>query len=214
MNRKSDEKNPCINGCIMCGMCCVALTIDDENLQKPAFKKCQNLVYRGNKALCSIHDERQPQTCRDYQPAQRFKLLWFDERLKYYRQNDYMLHLLWMAQHGYLAHLSIIKALAARDYSRAPDVYKYFIRPYLLEIEGTFAARPDWPVNWPGLADYLLHAPGLVLADWQAMSCREKMGVRRSIEEMLCDIDNAATTKIISCFKRKGKLPFSVTFSR
>lgn len=119
-----------------------------------------------------------------------------------------------MAQHGYLAHLSIIKALAARDYSRAPDVYKYFIRPYLLEIEGTFAARPDWPVNWPGLAEYLLHAPGLVMADWQAMSCRERIEVRRSIEEMLCVIKNTASTKIISCFKRKGELPFGVAFSR
>ncbi len=48
-------QTPCVNGCVMCGMCCVALTIDDDNLQKPAYKKCRHLVYAGNKALCEIH---------------------------------------------------------------------------------------------------------------------------------------------------------------
>jgi len=214
MNPKNDVKTPCLNGCIMCGMCCVALTIDDEQLQKPAFKRCQHLVYRGDKALCSIHDERQPRTCRDYQPQARFKLLWFDDRLKYYRQNDYMQHLIWMAQHGYLAHLPIIQALASHDYRRAGDVYRFFIRPFLLRIEGTFAAHAEWLQQWPGLVTYLLHAPAKVVEGWRANAKKEKMLLIRTVEDLIAVIEPTQPTKVIRCFNSRGKLPFSVTISR
>lgn len=157
---------PCINGCVMCGFCCIALTIDDEKLQKPAFKKCQNLYYEGRHALCRIHDERQPNVCRDYAPESRFRLTWFDDRLKYYRQNDYILHLLWLQKHNYLDHLPVIRAIRNFDYSMAPSVFKYLLKPHLIAAPQTVAAGPDWIERWHGLTGYLHQAPQEVKEQW------------------------------------------------
>jgi hypothetical protein len=125
-----------------------------------------------------------------------------------------MQHLIWMAQHGYLAHLPIIQALASHDYSRAGDVYKYFIRPFLLRIEETFAAHPEWLQQWPGLVAYLLHAPAEVVEGWRANAKKEKMLLKRTVEELIAVIELTQPTKVIRCFNSRGKLPFSVTISR
>ncbi len=182
---KITEKTPCKNGCIMCGFCCVAMTIDDEKLQKPAFKRCQHLRYSENRAYCAIHDERQPQTCRDYNPPERFKLLWFDDRLRYYRQREYMEHLAWMSQQGYVDHLPIFVALKNIDNSRFEEVYRYFIRPYLIAEPGTLAADKHWLVIWPGLIEYLCFSKGVISMARKEAHNPQKF--RRSWRDLLTD---------------------------
>ena len=151
----SETTVPCINGCIKCGFCCVAMTIEDKKLKKPAFTRCRHLIYVKNEAVCEIHGKNKPQTCVDYNPIKRFNMLWFDDRLKYYKQNEYMLHLKWMARHGYLDHLPIFAAIRNFDSSRLPDIYKYFLRPYLIASPRTLAADNNWLKYWPGLLSYL-----------------------------------------------------------
>lgn len=179
---------PCMDGCVMCGFCCIAYSIDDEKLQKPAFKRCEHLVYRDDNAVCAIHDERQPQICRDYKPEPRFRMMWFDDRLKYYRQRDYCDHLVWLAEKNYLDHLPILTAIKNQDYSRATDVFKYFLRPHLLATPGTRAAEADWLKKWTGLNKYLLEAPRTTIDEWL---CREaeiknlpQPKLRQILEEM------------------------------
>jgi hypothetical protein len=153
---------PCLNGCIKCGFCCVALTIDDEKLKKPAFSVCQNLRYQAAEAICSIHGENKPATCMNYDPVKRFRLLWFDERLRFYKQTGYVKHLKWMANNSFMDHLPVFKDIAARDYGATNKVYRYFIYPYLFGGPDVEAAKDDWLNSWPGLISYLDYMPSSV----------------------------------------------------
>lgn len=50
--------------CGDCQECCKAPLINDPELQKPAWQKCQHLCSKG----CGIYEKR-PQTCRKYECA-------------------------------------------------------------------------------------------------------------------------------------------------
>jgi hypothetical protein len=168
-------KAPCSTGCNMCGTCCVIYTIDDKDLQKPSYKQCPHLVYEGNKALCGIHATKggkQPLTCQEYDAKSRQKLAWFDDRFKYYKQREFMEHWAWCAKHGYLDHLPIMQALKKATYSDeiAKKVYRYFIYPFMMKVEGTLAAEPGWFKLWPSLEQYLIHAPDNVWEQWAVVA--------------------------------------------
>ena len=167
----SKSKIPCKNGCIMCGTCCVVYTIDDDKLQKKSYKPCKHLRYEGNKAKCSIHATRgksEPQTCRDYEPQKREKTLWFDNRFSFYKQREFMEHWAWCARQGYLDHLPIMIAVKKQDYSEVivKKVYRYFIYPYLKQIEGTLANEDGWFQLWPGVSEYITKAPKDTWQSW------------------------------------------------
>lgn len=168
---------PCINGCIMCGACCVFLTIDDEKLKKPAFKKCENLVYKGIHAICKIHDHRQPEVCKNYEAKKKFKFLWFDHRLNYYRQNETMSHFIWLAQNNYLNHLPLMKAISCLDYTKSDKVFKYLIRPVLINDEETIPGRMkfDWITAWPGLIEYIFNASDFIVDLWFELERKDNL---------------------------------------
>lgn len=63
--------------CGTCNVCCVALTIDDPELQKVQGFRCKNAL-RDNS--CAIYDRR-PQTCRDFNCGWR-RLKWVREPLR------------------------------------------------------------------------------------------------------------------------------------
>lgn len=162
-------KIPCKNGCIMCGMCCVLYTIDDEKLQKKSYVPCKNLIYENNHAKCSIHatiGKQEPQTCREYQASKNYNRMWFDNRFAAYKKTEYMRHMVWCSKNGYLAHLPIMKAIKKCNYKRADDVFKYFIRPYLICLEGTVASDNEWLSYWEGLENYIIQASHKIKQQW------------------------------------------------
>jgi Fe-S-cluster containining protein len=63
--------------CGSCNACCVALTIDDPELQKPQGYRCRN-TQRDNS--CAIY-ERRPQTCRTFYCSWR-QLKWIRETMR------------------------------------------------------------------------------------------------------------------------------------
>jgi hypothetical protein len=166
-------KTPCSTGCNMCGTCCVIYTIDDEKLQKASFKRCPNLVYEGNKALCSIHETKgkcQPDTCKEYDATKRQKTVWYDDRFKFYKQREFMEHWAWCSKQGYLKHLPIMQAIANKDYSEkvTEQVFRYFVHPVCMDIDGTLAVEKEWFGLWQGLKDYLKTLPDEVKSKWCA----------------------------------------------
>jgi Fe-S-cluster containining protein len=63
--------------CGPCNVCCVALTIDDPELQKPHGYRCRN-TQRDHS--CAIYEKR-PQTCRTFQCSWR-QLKWIRETMR------------------------------------------------------------------------------------------------------------------------------------
>ena len=163
----------------MCGTCCVVYTIDEPNLKKGSYKRCPNLVYEGNKALCGIHETKggcQPATCKEYDAQTRQKTVWFDDRFKCYKQREFMEHWAWCAKHGHLDHLPIMQAIAKRNYSTAivDKVFRYFFHPFLKQVPGTLAAEDGWFTLWGDLAEYVIRAPDKAWDRWQALDAKDK----------------------------------------
>lgn len=63
--------------CGSCNVCCVALTINDPQLQKPQGYRCRNAVRDGS---CAIYESR-PQTCREFYCGWR-RLKWIRQTLR------------------------------------------------------------------------------------------------------------------------------------
>ncbi|MEW6711134.1 MAG: hypothetical protein AB1403_15000 [Candidatus Riflebacteria bacterium] len=188
---------PCKDGCIMCGFCCIAYTIDDEKLHKPAFQRCQHLFYQGKNALCAIHDDRQPSICRDYKPEPRFRMMWFDDRLKYYRQKDYVEHLIWLEKNDYLDHLPVIQAIRNLDYAKAREVFKYFIRPHLVRANNTPAADQNWLNQWRGLTEYIKNAPASIVENWLDAEKAIKNLPQPRLQQILAELhDNQCSSSL------------------
>lgn len=181
-------KTPCKNGCIMCGMCCIVYTINDKDLKKSSYVPCKNLVYDGKHAKCSIHaskGKREPEVCRDYVAEEGYKRVWFDHRFAYYKKTKFMRHMVWCSKNGYLAHLPIMQDLKKRNYKRADDVFTYFIKPYLMCIEGTVASDNEWLNYWSGLKDYIAQAKNQTKRQWLSMIKNMKTNINQKRLQIL-----------------------------